>query len=74
MATSDEPHYEFQQSSEVSPHNTRDSAYSVSTGSVCGGGDVEEEDPYWEPASKEDELRMQLARLRVVEIPRQNIQ
>ncbi len=57
QATSDDPHYEFQQSSQVSPYEVE-----------------EDTDPYWEPASREDELRMQLAGLGVVEIPRQNVQ
>ncbi len=77
MATGDQPHSKLQLSSQVSPHNgTRDSAHSAGAVSVCGGGAVgdDDDDPYWEPASREDELRMQLARLRVVEIPRQNIQ
>ncbi len=76
VATSDEPHYEFQLSSQVSPHNgTHDSTHSAGAVSVCGGGAVgDDDDPYWEPASREDELRMQLARLRVIEIPRQNVQ
>jgi len=30
-------------------------------------------DPYWHPSSMEDELRMQLLRLKVQEISRENI-
>ena len=32
------------------------------------------EDPYWEPASREDELRLQLLRLKVHEIPNGQLQ
>ncbi len=68
--TSEEPHYEFQGSlcDDQDPHDPTSYANDA-------GGDAEgDEDPYWEPASMEDELKMQLAQLRVVEIPRGNIQ
>ena len=56
----DSPHYEFdsdplyQEPSEDTPH------YEVSE---------DYGDPYWEPANMEDELKLQLARLQVLEIP-----
>ena len=31
-------------------------------------------DPYWEPSSMEEELRMQLLRLKVQEIPREDLE
>ena len=36
--------------------------------------DEDYEDPYWDPSSKEDELRMQLQKLKVQEIPREDLQ
>ena len=40
-------------------------------GNMSGYYEVDEdyEDPYWDPSSKEDELRMQLQKLKVQEIP-----
>jgi len=31
-------------------------------------------DPYWEPSSREDELRRQLLKLKVQEIPREDLE
>ena len=36
--------------------------------------DEDYEDPYWDPSSMEDELRMQLQKLKVQEIPREDLQ
>ena len=45
-------------------------------GNMSGHYKVDEDygDPYWDPSSKEDELRMQLQKLKVQEIPRENLQ
>ena len=45
-------------------------------GNMSGHYEVDEdyEDPYWDPSSKEDELRMQLQKLKVQEIPREDLQ
>ena len=36
--------------------------------------DVDNREPYWHPSSMEDELRIQLQKLKVQEIPRENLQ
>ena len=43
---------------------------------MSGHYEVDEDygDPYWDPSSKEDELRMQLLKLKVQEIPREDLQ
>ena len=45
-------------------------------GNMSGHYEVDEDygDPYWDPSSKEDELRMQLLKLKVQEIPREDLQ
>ena len=45
-------------------------------GNMSGHYEVDEDygDPYWDPSSKEDELRMQLQKLKVPEIPREDLQ
>ena len=45
-------------------------------GNMSGHYEVDEDygDPYWDPSSKEDELRMQLQKLKVQEIPREDLQ
>ena len=44
-------------------------------GNMSGHYEVDEdyEDPYWDPSSMEDELRMQLQKLKVQEIPRKDL-
>ena len=45
-------------------------------GNMSGHYEVDEDygDPYWDPSSMEDELRMQLQKLKVQEIPRGDLQ
>ena len=45
-------------------------------GNMSGHYEVDEDygDPYWDPSSMEDELRMQLQKLKVQEIPREDLQ
>ena len=45
-------------------------------GNMSGHYEVDEDygDPYWQPSSMEDELRMQLMNLKVQEIPREDLQ
>ena len=45
-------------------------------GNTSGHYEVDEDygDPYWHPSSMEDELRMQLLKLKVQEIPREHLQ
>ena len=45
-------------------------------GNMSGHYEVDEDygDPYWHPSSMEDELRMQLMKLKVQEIPREDLQ
>ena len=45
-------------------------------GNMSGHYEVDEDygDPYWHPSSMEDELRMQLLKLKVQEIPSENLQ
>ena len=45
-------------------------------GNMSGHYEADEDygDPYWDPSSKEDELRMQLLKLKVQEIPREDLQ
>ena len=47
-----------------------------SPGNISGHYEVDEDygDPYWHPSSMEDELRMQLMKLKVQEIPREDLQ
>ena len=59
----DSPHYEYDSDpqhkpSEGTPHYEVSEDYS---------------DPYWEPANMEDELKLQLARLQVLEIPTEDL-
>ena len=44
-------------------------------GNMSGHYEVDEDygDPYWDPSSKEDELKMQLLKLKVQEIPREDL-
>ena len=53
-----------------------DNATPPPSGNVSGHYEVDEDygDPYWHPSSMEDELRMQLLKLKVQEIPRENLQ
>ena len=48
----------------------------VPPGNMSGHYEVDEDygDPYWDPSSMEDELRMQLQMLKVQEIPREDLQ
>ena len=66
-------------------HSAESYAYATANGStsnppppgnVSGHYEVDEdyEDPYWHPSSMEDELRMQLLKLKVQEIPREDLQ
>ena len=45
-------------------------------GNMSGHYEVDEDygDPYWQPSSMEDELRMQLMNLKVQETPREDLQ
>ena len=45
-------------------------------GNTSGHYEIDEDygDPYWHPSSMEDELRMQLQKLKVQEIPREYLQ
>ena len=45
-------------------------------GNMSGHYEVDEDygDPYWHPSSMEDELKMQLLKLKVQEIPREDLQ
>ena len=45
-------------------------------GNMSGHYEADEDygNPYWHPASMEDELRMQLQKLKVQEIPREDLQ
>ena len=45
-------------------------------GNMSGHYEVDEDygDPYWDPSSMEDELRMQLQKLKVQDIPRGDLQ
>ena len=45
-------------------------------GNMSGHYEVDEDygDPYWHPSSMEDELRMQLQKLKVQEIPTEDLQ
>ena len=46
------------------------------SGHMSGHYEVDEDygEPYWDPSSMEDELRMQLQKLKVQEIPREDLQ
>ena len=45
-------------------------------GNMSGHYEVDEDygDPYWQPSSMKDELRMQLMELKVQEVPREDLQ
>ena len=62
---------------EVNDQDTANSQYEMGN-DLLGGGKKEDEhdyeEPYWEPASKEEELMDQLSKLNVPVIPIKNIE
>ena len=62
--------------SKLYPHDPASTSNPVPPGNMSGHYEVDEDygDPYWDPSSKEDELRMQLQMLKVQEIPSEDLQ
>ena len=61
---------------ELDAHAPAITSNSSPPGNMSGHYEVDEDygDPYWDPSSMEDELRMQLQKLKVQEIPREDLQ